>query len=121
MSENIETGLLTKLQRSVDELQRQGADNQRKLDRALRLLDGDDGQSIGLRAEMRELRQAVRDYDDHEKRIKVLEGESTTQKGSRVGRTQLFAGVAFIITVLGGLLGIALQISNLAPKAGGGL
>lgn len=120
MPGNTETELLTKLQRSVDDLQRQGADNQKKLDRALRLLDGDDGQSIGLRAEMRDLKQAVRDYDDHEKRIKTLEGESTTQKGSKLGRTQLWGGIAFVIVVLGGLLGIAIQISNLAPKAIGG-
>ncbi len=120
MSDNIEAGLLTKIHRSVDDLQRQGADNQKRLDRALRLLDGDDDQSIGLRAEMRELKRAVRDYDDHEKRLKLLETESTSEQGFSVGRKSLIAGVVTIVTLLGAFLYFANQLSALGEKIAGG-
>ncbi len=120
MSENIDTGLLAKIYRSVDDLQRQGADNQKRLDRALRLLDGDDDQSIGLRAEMRELKRTMSDYSDHEKRLKFLEAESTTEKGFSVGRKSLIAGVATIVTLLGTFLYFANQLSALGEKIAGG-
>ncbi len=120
MSDNIEAGLLAKIYRSVDELQRQGGDNQRRLDRALRLLDGDDAQSIGLRAEMRELKRTVSDYGDHEKRIKALEAESTSEKGFSVGRKSLIAGLVTIVTLLGTFLYFANQLSALGEKIVGG-
>lgn len=120
MSENVETGLLRKVENSVGELQRQGADNQKKLDRVLRLLDGDDGQSIGLRAEMRELRRTMSDYGDHEKRLKVLEAESTSEKGYTFGRKSLIASVAAAVTFLGAILYFANQFSALGKIVGGG-
>ncbi len=120
MSDNIEAGLLTKIYRSVDDLQRQGADNQKRLDRALRLLDGDDDQSIGLRAEMRELKRMVSNYDDHEKRIKVLEAESTSEKSYTFGRKALITSVAAAVTFLSAILYFASQLSTLGEKIAGG-
>ncbi len=120
MSDNIEAGLLTKIYRSVDDLQRQGTDNQKRLDRALRLLDGDDGQSVGLRADMRELQRTMRDFGDHEKRLKSLEAESTSEQGFSVGRKSLIAGVVTIVTLLGTFLYFANQLSSLAEKVAGG-
>lgn len=117
---NTDTELLTKLLRAVDDMQRQLADNQRKLDRAVRLLDGDDGQSIGLRAEMRELKRAVNDYADHENRLKALENESTSEKGYTVGRNALIAGVVTVVTLLGAFLYFANQLSILGAKIVGG-
>ncbi len=119
MSE-IEAGLLRRVESSIGELQRQGADNQKKLDRVLRLLDGDDDQSIGLRAEMRELKRTMSDYGDHEKRLKVLEAESTTEQGFSVGRKSLIAGVVTIVTLLGTFLYFANQLSALGEKIAGG-
>lgn len=117
---NTDTELLTKLLRAVDGMQGQLADNKQKLDRALRLLDGDDDQSIGLRAEMRELKRTMSDYGDHEKRLKALEGESTAEKGFSVGRKSLIAGVAAAVTFLGAILYFANQLSVLGAKIVGG-
>ncbi len=122
MSSNTDTELLTELLRSIDDMKRQGADNQAKLDRVLLLLDGDDAQSIGMRAEMRELKRVVSNYGDHEERIKTLEGESTTQKGYTVGRKTLITGFVTAVTLLGAILYFANQLSVLGEKIvrGGG-